>query len=316
MERISVTTEENGIPQGVIGMFSYISAECLANEMPLAIHSSLPESLALESEACRELSKEWELQAAAKCIEQSSLLSFSKMVSTDANPEIATKRDKFGMETTICAVLKTEDTVALAMGEAVHSALLLRRNDGTFFTEFVKDDNCPAFRIADWVWLHQCLHTGAYYLNPQFHYNKDFCIDNEVKIDLYVCIDKLVPEGDYLKTKNDQLENFHLKNETFRFIVAKTCYKTCPPKRLWAQFGDDVSELKAFAVKVLSLNYSVSTYKRNYSTFNQIHTKRINRLTAELYFLISRLMPRFASRLMPRLAKTKRLYSPFRLFKH
>ncbi|KAI0510944.1 hypothetical protein KFK09_011555 [Dendrobium nobile] len=49
--------------------------------------------------------------------------------------------------------------------------------------------------------------------------------------------------------------------------------------RWWSQFGDDVPELKAFAVKVLSLTCSASVCERNWSIFNQIHTKRRNRLT-------------------------------------
>ncbi|XP_028552252.1 uncharacterized protein LOC114580024 [Dendrobium catenatum] len=137
--------------------------------------------------------------------------------------------------------------------------------------------------IIDKKWdrqLHQHLHAAAYYLNPQFHYDKNFHVDKEVKTSLYACMDKLISEEDYLKV-NDQLEDFHLKKGMFGFRAAQTCYKTRSPERWWAQFEDDVPELKAFAVKVLSLTCSTSACERNWSIFNQIHTKRRNRLAAD-----------------------------------
>ncbi|PON47573.1 HAT, C-terminal dimerization domain containing protein [Parasponia andersonii] len=47
----------------------------------------------------------------------------------------------------------------------------------------------------------------------------------------------------------------------------------------WDQFGDEISELKAFVIRVLGLTCSSLTCERNWSTFNQVHTKRRNRLT-------------------------------------
>ncbi|VFQ71135.1 unnamed protein product [Cuscuta campestris] len=44
-------------------------------------------------------------------------------------------------------------------------------------------------------------------------------------------------------------------------------------------FGDEVPELRAFAVKILGLTCSSSPCERNWSTFNQVHTKRRNRLS-------------------------------------
>ncbi|PON94663.1 LOW QUALITY PROTEIN: HAT, C-terminal dimerization domain containing protein [Trema orientale] len=47
----------------------------------------------------------------------------------------------------------------------------------------------------------------------------------------------------------------------------------------WDQFGDEVPELRAFAIRVLGLTCSSSACECNWSTFNQVHTKRRNRLT-------------------------------------
>lgn len=49
----------------------------------------------------------------------------------------------------------------------------------------------------------------------------------------------------------------------------------------WENFGDEVPELKAFAMKILGLTCSASACERNWSTFNQVHTKRRNRLTTK-----------------------------------
>ncbi|KAI0503713.1 hypothetical protein KFK09_014651 [Dendrobium nobile] len=85
--------------------------------------------------------------------------------------------------------------------------------------------------IIDEKWdrqLHQHLHAAAYYLNLQFHYDKDFHVDKEVKTGLYACMDKFISEENYLKV-NDQLEDFHLKKGMFGFRAAQTCYKTRSP---------------------------------------------------------------------------------------
>lgn len=47
----------------------------------------------------------------------------------------------------------------------------------------------------------------------------------------------------------------------------------------WESFGDEVPELRLFAMKVLSLICSASACERNWSTFNQVHTKKRNRLS-------------------------------------
>lgn len=47
----------------------------------------------------------------------------------------------------------------------------------------------------------------------------------------------------------------------------------------WDSYGDEVPELQAFAIRVLGLTCSASACERNWSTFNQVHTKRRNRLS-------------------------------------
>ncbi|CAH9116630.1 unnamed protein product [Cuscuta europaea] len=61
--------------------------------------------------------------------------------------------------------------------------------------------------------------------------------------------------------------------------AAQNSYKTRSPVEWWDQFGDHIPELRAFAVKILGLTCSSSACEQNWSTFNQVHTKRRNRLS-------------------------------------
>lgn len=49
----------------------------------------------------------------------------------------------------------------------------------------------------------------------------------------------------------------------------------------WDCFGDEKPELKAFVIKVLGLTCSASECERNWSTFNQVHTKRRKHLSTK-----------------------------------
>lgn len=73
--------------------------------------------------------------------------------------------------------------------------------------------------------LHHKLHTATYYLNPQLHYNPNFFVDKEVKVNLNACMNMLIPYANFLKS-NNKLEDFHLKNRLFSMRPTQTCYET------------------------------------------------------------------------------------------
>ncbi|CAL8106744.1 unnamed protein product [Prunus armeniaca] len=50
------------------------------------------------------------------------------------------------------------------------------------------------------------------------------------------------------------------------------------PANWWKRFGRNTPELTKFAIRALSLTCSESGCERNWSTFEQIHTKKRNRL--------------------------------------
>nr|GMC97715.1 HAT, C-terminal dimerization domain containing protein [Ipomoea batatas] len=82
-----------------------------------------------------------------------------------------------------------------------------------------------------------------------------------------------------MEKANLQCSAFHSREGFFGLAQAKnTVYKRTPVE-WWTQYGDEIPELQKFAVKVLGLTCSSSGCERNWSAFNQVHTKRRNRLT-------------------------------------
>lgn len=71
-------------------------------------------------------------------------------------------------------------------------------------------------KIIDERWsgqLHKPLLVAAYYLNPQYHFEPDFEIDNiEIKNGLYSFVSSLVSDADVRGKMNVQLVDFHFSN--------------------------------------------------------------------------------------------------------
>ncbi|RDY01591.1 hypothetical protein CR513_15065, partial [Mucuna pruriens] len=56
--------------------------------------------------------------------------------------------------------------------------------------------------------LHRPLHAAAYYLNPRYHYDKNFNPDSEVLIGLYETLERMVPDRRTRFAMDQQLEKF------------------------------------------------------------------------------------------------------------
>ncbi|XLS59563.1 hypothetical protein HN51_009318, partial [Arachis hypogaea] len=140
----------------------------------------------------------------------------------------------------------------------------------------------PIWEIIDGRWesqLHRLLHAAAYYLNPHYHYEPNFMVDDaDIKIGLYSCLKKLVPNQEERKKVGLQLPDFHYARGLFGNETAKSSRKTMLPAEWWDFYGDSCPELKKFAIRVLSLTCSSSGCERNWSAFEMVHTKRRNRL--------------------------------------
>ncbi|XP_028803194.1 uncharacterized protein LOC114758322 [Neltuma alba] len=131
------------------------------------------------------------------------------------------------------------------------------------------------WKIIDTRWnlqLHRPLHAAAYFLNPKFHYDEKFNADQEVYFGLYETIEKMISDRKTRFLVDQQLEAFKSAKGLFGRSMAidtrnkKQCY------------GGEGKELQKVAMRILSLTCSATGCERNWSTFDQVHTKRRNRL--------------------------------------
>ncbi|CAN0921178.1 hypothetical protein LINGRAHAP2_LOCUS32457 [Linum grandiflorum] len=74
------------------------------------------------------------------------------------------------------------------------------------------------------------------------------------------------------------------------------------PADWWSSFGDDVSELQRFVIRILSLTCSASGCERNWSVFERVHSKKRNRLLQKKMNDIVYVM--YNSKLLQRQVKT------------
>ncbi|XP_042009110.1 uncharacterized protein LOC121757664 [Salvia splendens] len=121
------------------------------------------------------------------------------------------------------------------------------------------------FKIIDDRWncqLHRPLLAAGHILNLDIFYeNKRLEFDREVTNGLYECVERLLPiEEDQDKALDE--------------MVLYTSSKA----QWWKKYGHYAPHLQRLAIKIFSLTSSVSGCERNWSVFEQIHSKKRNRL--------------------------------------
>uniref|UniRef100_A0A0R0FZH2 BED-type domain-containing protein n=1 Tax=Glycine max TaxID=3847 RepID=A0A0R0FZH2_SOYBN len=138
------------------------------------------------------------------------------------------------------------------------------------------------FAIIDKRWncqLHRPLHAAAHFLNPEFFYdNTDLEFDFEVTNGLFECIKKLISQFDVQQKILTELHLYKIGVEHFGSDFAMAQRKTHSPTYWWRIFGSQTPNLQKLAIKILSLTCSASGCERNWSVFEQIHSKKRNRL--------------------------------------
>ncbi|KAH1206540.1 hypothetical protein GmHk_16G046961 [Glycine max] len=138
------------------------------------------------------------------------------------------------------------------------------------------------FAIIDKRWncqLHRPLHAAAHFLNPEFFYdNTDLEFDFEVTNGLFECIKKLISQFDVQQKILTELHLYKIGVEHFGSDFAMAQRKTHSPTYSWRIFGSQTPNLQKLAIKILSLTCSASGCERNWSVFEQIHSKKRNRL--------------------------------------
>ncbi|GLJ14983.1 hypothetical protein SUGI_0244610 [Cryptomeria japonica] len=143
----------------------------------------------------------------------------------------------------------------------------------------------PIWRIIDRRWnhqLHQHIHAAAYFLNPKFFYSPSFKADAEVRIGLDTCIRRLVDDEILRDLILDELQSYKKAlGELFSSPDCKRRRATLRPDLWWEDYGATTPNLQKLAIRILSQPCSASGCERNWSVFENIHTKKRNRLTQQ-----------------------------------
>ncbi|XP_060175162.1 uncharacterized protein LOC132605906 [Lycium barbarum] len=139
------------------------------------------------------------------------------------------------------------------------------------------------FEIIDKKWtdqLNQPLHTTAHILNPGLSYikNKKKALDSKVWVGYHACIARMVPDDVLQDQIGEGLGKYMAADGILGLPQAIRARPKLSLLNWWMQFGHGVPNLKEFAIRVQSLTCSSFGCERHCSVYEQIHTKRRNRL--------------------------------------
>ncbi|KAI7739061.1 hypothetical protein M8C21_005220 [Ambrosia artemisiifolia] len=133
--------------------------------------------------------------------------------------------------------------------------------------------------------LDTCLHLTAYILNPYYFYNnpevRDDLDANDAVIDF---LGVLFPEDYDMQNRILLVELPMYKRKQGKFdrpIALKACEVNddkFDPANWWETFGNSTPNLKRIAMRILSLTTSSVGCATNWSMFDEVHTKKGNRL--------------------------------------
>ncbi|KAK9048033.1 hypothetical protein SSX86_033004 [Deinandra increscens subsp. villosa] len=127
--------------------------------------------------------------------------------------------------------------------------------------------------------LHHPLHATGYYLNPAILHGvdrKEILKNGEILTGLYVAIDRLVPDEDENDKVRVELNSYIDSVGQFGSPAAIRARTKVAPHIWWRTYGIDTSLLQTFAMTVLSQTCSASPCERNWSAFDNLHSKKRN----------------------------------------
>ncbi|XP_077232698.1 uncharacterized protein LOC143870117 [Tasmannia lanceolata] len=139
----------------------------------------------------------------------------------------------------------------------------------------------PFWSVIDNHWIslfHHPLYVAAYFLNPSYRYRSDFILHPEVIRGLNECIVRL--EHDTLRrvAASMQISEFVSAKADFGTELAISTRTELDPAAWWQQHGINCLELQRIAIRILSQTCSSFGCGHKWSTFDQIHSRRRNRL--------------------------------------
>uniref|UniRef100_A0A2N9IKD5 BED-type domain-containing protein n=1 Tax=Fagus sylvatica TaxID=28930 RepID=A0A2N9IKD5_FAGSY len=173
----------------------------------------------------------------------------------------------------------------------------------------------PYVQVIDARWdkqLYSHLHAAGCFLNPAIYFRPTFTKKNEVHRGLLATIMRLVRDPEIQDKISSQLDEYKKSIGDFGMSLAIRQREKLNPVSWWEQFGLGTPELRTFAIRVLSQCCSATGCERNWSIFEDVHSKRRNRLehkrTNDLVFV------RYNLKLRERnIRRTKNTFDPISL---
>ncbi|XP_073159232.1 uncharacterized protein [Henckelia pumila] len=163
---------------------------------------------------------------------------------------------------------------------------LMTRAKDSIRTYYIMDEiKCKTLLdIVDDKWrnyLHSPLHSAAAFLNPSIQYNPEIKFIGSIKEEFYRVLEKLLPTPDLRRDITNQICLFSRRSGMFGCNLAKEAIDSVSPGIWWEQFGDAASTLQRVAIRILSQVCSTTTFERQWSTFQQIHSEKRNKIDKE-----------------------------------
>ncbi|KNA25305.1 hypothetical protein SOVF_007880 [Spinacia oleracea] len=163
---------------------------------------------------------------------------------------------------------------------------LMTRAKESIRTYYIMDESkCKTFLdIVDSGWhnqLHTSLHSAGAFLNPCIQYNPEVKFLGAIKEDFFNVLEKLLPTPELRHKITNQVLLFQRATGMFGCNLAKEARDTVAPGEWWEQYGDSAPVLQKVAMRILSQVCSTSTTEKQWSTFQQIHSEKRNKIDKE-----------------------------------
>ncbi|XP_052204967.1 uncharacterized protein LOC127809864 isoform X1 [Diospyros lotus] len=139
----------------------------------------------------------------------------------------------------------------------------------------------PFWSVIDSHWtslFHHPLYLAAFYLNPSYRYRPDFVAHPDVVRGLNSCLVRLEPDSGRRISASMQISDFGSAKADFGTDLAISTRSELNPAAWWQQHGINCLELQRIAVRILSQTCSSFGCEHSWSTYDQNHNQRRNRI--------------------------------------
>nr|XP_040252158.2 uncharacterized protein LOC120969136 [Aegilops tauschii subsp. strangulata] len=181
-------------------------------------------------------------------------------------------------------VLRRMDSDVPAMGFLYGCMLDAKKEIAASFDNDESRFKC-VIDIIDKRWdnkLKSPLHLAGYFLNPYYYYPNKVVIerDGSFRAAVVHCITRMIEDQKTQDELIDELDKYEAEEDSFGMDIAvrQRKRKNFSPAKWWLNYGTCAPLLKDLAMKILSLTCSSSACERNWSAFEQVHTKKRSRL--------------------------------------